>query len=53
MKIAKRERKAASTEAAANTFAAVAEEWLKKQKLRMAEATYAAMIMDNNINGNE
>jgi integrase len=37
----KRDRKAANAEAAANTFAAIADEWLRKQKPRLAEATYA------------
>ncbi|WP_266183351.1 tyrosine-type recombinase/integrase [Dyella humicola] len=37
--VAKRERKITLTEVAANTFAAIAEEWLKKQKPRMAAAT--------------
>jgi integrase len=37
----KRDQKAANSEAAANTFAAIADEWLRKQKPRLAEATYA------------
>ena len=50
--LVKRDRKAARTEAAANTFAAVAAEWLKKQKPRMAEATYAkaAWTFDDLVN---
>lgn len=42
--LVKRDRKVAGAEAAANTFASVAEEWLKKQKPRMAEATYAKAV---------
>lgn len=40
----KRDRKAANAEAAASTFAAIADEWLKKQKSRMADATYEKAV---------
>jgi integrase len=42
--LVKRDRKVANVLAAGNTFAAIGEEWLKKQKSRMAEATYTKAV---------
>lgn len=50
--LVKRDRKVANVLAAGNTFAAIGEEWLKKQKSRMAEATYtkAAWTLSDLVN---
>lgn len=42
--LVKRDRKVVNVLAAGNTFAAIGEEWLKKQKSRMAEATYTKAV---------